>query len=128
VVDFSVLKIVLGAAAYEGADVSSLMAKVGARLVSFSVAVVATWLVNRSWTFAGRQNPGASLAVEFGGYLAVQSVGFAANLAAYTAVLAGISAFGDHLLPAMVAGTVAGLVINYLGAKHLVFRRRADAS
>ena len=125
VVDFSVLKAVLQVAAVAGADSETLAAKVAARLVSFSVAVVATWLANRIWTFAGRAGHSASLLAEFGAYLTVQSVGFAANLAVYTVVLA---AFGGHLFPAMVAGTAAGLVINYLGAKHLVFRRRADAS
>ncbi len=33
-----------------------------------------------------------------------------------------------QLLLGSLAGTAAGLVINYLGAKHLVFRRRARAS
>jgi putative flippase GtrA len=129
VVDFAVLKAVLYVAALAGADSSLLIAKVAGRLVSFSVAVVATWLANRTWTFAGHAGPGSSsLLAEFGGYLTVQSVGFAANLAVYTAVLAAMGALGEHLLPAMVAGTAAGMVINYLGAKHLVFRRRAGAS
>jgi len=128
-VDFATLKAVLAIAALAGADTAPLAAKVGGRLVSFSVAVVATWLVNRSWTFAGRGGgAGSSLLAEFGGYLTVQSVGFAANLGVYTAVLAGIPALGPRLLPAMVAGTAAGLLINYLGAKHFVFRRGADAS
>ena len=128
-VDFAVLKTVLEAATLLGLDVASLLAKVAARLVSFSVAVVATWLVNRTWTFAGHaKGAGSSLLAEFGSYLTVQSVGFAANLAAYTAVLAGISAHSGHLLPAMIAGTAAGMMINYLGAKHFVFRRRARAS
>jgi putative flippase GtrA len=128
-VDFAVLKAVLEAATLMGVDVASLLAKVAARLVSFSVAVVATWLVNRTWTFAGHaKGPGSSLLAEFGGYLTVQSVGFAANLVAYTAVLAGISAHSGHLLPAMIAGTAAGMMINYLGAKHFVFRRRARVS
>jgi putative flippase GtrA len=126
VVDFSVLKAVLGLAELLGADATSLFAKVAGRLASFSVAVVATWVVNRSWTFAGHASPHASLLAEFGGYLTVQSVGFAANLAAYTGMLAAFPALG--LFPAMVVGTAAGMVINYLGAKHLVFRRRAGAS
>ncbi|HEY4030884.1 MAG TPA: GtrA family protein [Caulobacteraceae bacterium] len=128
VVDFAVLKTVLFIAAEAGADSTSLWAKVGGRLVSFSFAVVATWLANRTWTFAGHAGRSASLLAEFGGYVTVQSVGFAANLAVYTAILAMTAALGEHLLPAMVAGTAAGMVINYLGAKHFVFRRGAGAS
>jgi putative flippase GtrA len=128
VVDFAVLKAVLYVIGEAGADNSSLFAKVAGRLASFSVAVVATWLANRSWTFAGHAGARSSLLAEFGGYLTVQSVGFAANLAAYTAVLAATASFSGHLLPAMIAGTAAGMVINYLGAKHFVFRRRARVS
>jgi hypothetical protein len=39
-----------------------------------------------------------------------------------------VSALHGRLLPPMVAGTATGLVINYLGAKHIVFRRRAGVS
>jgi putative flippase GtrA len=117
IVDFTVLKTVVHLG----------MSPIGGRVVSFCVAVMATWLVNRAWTFrhhAGEQ----SLLKELGSYLAVQSVGFAANFAVYTAMVVGISALQGRLLPPMAAGTAAGLVINYLGAKHIVFRRRADAS
>jgi putative flippase GtrA len=119
IVDFTVLKAVVHLG----------MNPIGGRWVSFSVAVVATWLVNRAWTFQGHAEAHQrSLLREFASYLAVQSVGFAANFAVYTGMLLGISALDGRLLPPMVAGTAAGLVINYLGAKHIVFRRRARAS
>ena len=104
--------------------------KIAARVLSFSVAVVATWLVNRAWTFRDYEGPKRSLAREFGSYLSVQSVGFAANFAVYTAVIYGAPVRNEHLqlLLGSLAGTAAGLVINYLGAKHLVFRRGARAS
>ena len=118
VVDFTVLKTVvhLGLNPY------------GGRWVSFSVAVVATWLVNRAWTFREHAAQRRPLLAEFAGYLAVQSVGFAANFTVYALIVAEVSALNGRLLPPTIAGTAAGLVINYLGAKHLVFRRRARAS
>ena len=118
-VDFSVLKTVvhLGLNPY------------GGKWVSFSVAVVATWLVNRAWTFREHaQARQRSPLAEFAGYLAVQSVGFAANFTVFALIVAGVPALSGRLLPPTIAGTAAGLVINYLGAKHLVFRRRARAS
>ena len=119
VIDFTVLKTVV----HLGLN------PIGARCVSFSVAVVATWLVNRAWTFKAHSTPGGrALIREFAGYLAVQSVGFAANFSVYTAMVIGIPALNGRLLPPAVAGTAVGLVVNYLGAKHLVFRRRARAS
>ena len=106
------------------------VSKIGGKFVSFAVAVVATWLVNRLWTFRAHEGPKRSLAREFGSYLTVQSVGFAANFSVYSAVIYAAPVKNEHLLLLLgsVAGTAAGLVINYLGAKHLVFRRRARAS
>jgi putative flippase GtrA len=119
VIDFTVLKTVV----HLGLN------PIGARCVSFSVAVVATWLVNRAWTFKAHPTPGGGALIrEFAGYLAVQSVGFAANFSVYTAMVVGIPALNGRLLPPAVAGTAVGMVVNYLGAKHLVFRRRARAS
>jgi putative flippase GtrA len=119
VVDFTILKTIV----HLGLN------PIGARLISFSVAVVVTWLVNRAWTFKAHPTPGAGALIrEFFGYVAVQSVGFAANFSVYTAMVIGISALNGRLLPPSIAGTAVGLLVNYLGAKHLVFRRRARAS
>lgn len=118
VVDFLVLKIVVHLG----------VSPIGGRLISFSVAVVATWLANRLWTFRGHDGPQRSLIMEFASYLMVQSVGFAANFTVYTGMVLGIAALNGRLLPPLIAGTAAGLVINYLGAKHFVFRRSAGAS
>ena len=120
VVDFGVLTLIV--------DLG--VNKIAGKPLSFSVAVVATWLVNRLWTFRGHEGPKRSLAREFGSYLAVQSVGFAVNFAVYSVVIYSVPLKNEHLqlLVASLAGTAAGLVINYLGAKHLVFRRRARAS
>ncbi len=120
VVDFSVLTSIV--------DLG--VNKIGGKFVSFAVAVVATWLVNRLWTFRAHEGPKRSLAREFGSYLTVQSVGFAANFSVYSALIYAAPVKNEHLqlLLGSVAGTAAGLMINYLGAKHLVFRRRARAS
>ncbi len=82
------------------------------------------------WTFRAHEGPKRSLAREFGSYLTVQSVGFAANFSVYSALIYAAPVKNEHLqlLLGSVAGTAAGLMINYLGAKHLVFRRRARAS
>jgi putative flippase GtrA len=120
IVDFTVLKTVVHL---------SLNPLIG-RWVSFAFAVVATWLVNRAWTFAGHRkaHPERSLLKEFASYLAVQSLGFAANYAVFTGMILGLPVLDGRLLPPLVAGTAAGLVINYLGAKHFVFRRDEGAS
>jgi putative flippase GtrA len=117
VVDFGVLKTVV----YFG------MGPFGGRIVSVIFATTATWLVNRAWTF---RNHGGQRSVlrQLATYFAVQSTGFAANFSVYSSMIVGIAALHGRLLPPMVAGTAAGLVINYLGAKHIVFRRGASVS
>ena len=117
VVDFTVLKVV----------VKLGVSPIGGRGLSFPVAVMVTWLANRAWTFQ-EQARQQSLLRELSTYFAVQSAGFAANFLVYTSMVAGIPALHGRLLPPMVAGTAAGLIINFLGAKHIVFRRRARAS
>ena len=118
-VDFGVLKTVVHLG----------VSPIGGRWVSFSVAVIATWLANRAWAFRGHSVVGpAALAKEFARYLAVQSLGFAANFSVYALMVTGIAALNGRLLPAVLAGTAAGMVINYFGAKHLVFRRGARPS
>ena len=117
IVDFTILKIV----------VELGMTPAGGRIVSFLVAVIATWLVNRAWSFRGHRRS-QSLLKELSTYVAVQSVGFAANYGVFVAMVKGIPALDGRLLPPMVTGTAAGLFINYLGAKHIVFRRRVRAS
>jgi putative flippase GtrA len=116
IVDFSVLKAVV----YLG------VSPLAGRMISFPAALTATWLTNRAWTF--REHRGSqSLLKEISTYAAVQSVGFIANYAVYTAMILWLPILRGALLPPMVAGTAAGLVINYLGSKHIVFRRRAKA-
>jgi putative flippase GtrA len=118
VVDFLVLKTVVNLG----------MSPIGGRLISFVAATTATWLTNRAWTFRHHVGPDRSLIKELATYFGVQSVGFAANFTVYTSMILYVSALHGRLLPPMVAGTATGLVINYLGAKHIVFRRRAEAS
>lgn len=91
-----------------------------ARGLSFPVAVLATWWLNRAWTFdtAGRDRPGR----QFSRYLMVQLAGVTGNYLVYAIVLHG---FGTDRLTAFLGfalGSVAGMFINFFGARHAVFR------
>jgi putative flippase GtrA len=118
-VDFTVLKTVVHLG----------MSPISGRIVSFPIATLTTWMTNRAWTFRQHeQGQSRSLLREFATYFAVQSAGFAANFTVYTGIVVGVTALNGYLLPPMIAGTAVGMVINYLGAKHIVFRRRAGAA
>ncbi len=94
------------------------------RLVSFCVAVAVTWNLNRLWTFraAGQGDRVRQAAI----YLGVQCCGGLANLAAYNAAIFAVPALKHWpaILIALAAGSGAGMVLNFAGAKHLAFRPR----
>ena len=96
------------------------------RLVSFSVAVAVTWLLNRSWTFRHGQRRGRLSEALI--YVAVQGAGGVANIATYTAAIALVPVLKHYLIAPLAMGSAVGLCLTFLGAKHLAFRaRRAPA-
>jgi putative flippase GtrA len=89
-------------------------------VAGFSVAVVATLLLNRAFTFRrpSHHGPWRQAAI----YLAVQGFGAAANFATYTAAIALFPPLGRMLVIPLALGSIAGLCLNFLGSKHLAFR------
>lgn len=101
------------------------MNPIAGRVVSFPIAVLATWLANRTFTFPDKIEQ--SRVREASTYVAVQLVGGAANFAVYSALVHSVQVFADWPILALAFGAAAGLTINYLGSKHIVFRRGAAA-
>ena len=88
-----------------------------ARLLSFPPAVVATWWLNRRWTFgtADKARPAAQL----GHYIGVQLIGAAINYAVYAATIAtGLAG----PLAGFALGAAAALAWNFTGARSFVYR------
>ena len=97
------------------------------RVLSFAVAMTATWIVNRSWTFREHARDDRR-GEEATSYFAVQCTAGVLNLAVYNALIKAVPLF-DHgilLFPPVFAGAVAGLGVNFLGARYLVFRPRPE--
>lgn len=92
----------------------------GARVVSFIAAATVTWLLNRHFTFKERRS-GASVLREYTHYLLTMVGGALVNYAAYALTLHWI---GGPLAPALgvAMGSCAGLAVNFLSARHLVFK------
>ena len=101
------------------------MNPIAGRAVSFPIAVCATWLANRSFTFTDKVEQ--SRVREASTYVAVQLVGGAVNFIVYSALVHSLQVFADWPILALAFGAVAGMVVNYLGSKHIVFRRGATA-
>lgn len=101
------------------------MDHVSARFCSFLVAVLATWTLNRLWTF--KAHAGRNHAKEAGLYFLVQGTGGAVNIATYSLAIALVPILGRWLVIPLAIGTAAGLIINFLGSKHIAFRHVEDA-
>ena len=93
-----------------------------ARLVSFSVAVTATWALNRRYTFTTRQDPQAFS--EWRRYAAVNGVGALLNLGIFFALIARFPQLAAlPLLPLALAASVA-LLFNFVASRQFAFQRR----
>lgn len=95
-----------------------------ARVFSFPIAVIATWRLNRLWTFADADR--ARPARQLNRYFAVQIIGALCNYAIYSGIVA---ANGETLMSVAVGfaiGSAVGMFVNFLGARALVFKSKPD--
>jgi len=94
------------------------------RTVSFSVAVLSTWLLNRRWSFRTREAPSWG---EFLRYLTSQGTGLSVNLAVFVTLGAFAPDPASRPLVALAVASMVAMIVNYLGLRFVVFglRRRA---
>jgi putative flippase GtrA len=94
---------------------------IAARAVAVCVAVLATWALNRSFTFPEAQGgPALASLVRYAG---VSAVGASINFAVYTGLVMSSNAMSAQPLLALAVASVIALIVNYLGSKHFAFRR-----
>jgi len=89
------------------------------RIVASAIAIIATWFLNRRYTFGDR--PARHQLVAFLRYGAASLSGAAANLAVLAVFSAHDEAYGH--VPSYLAGTAAGLVVNFLLYDRVVFAK-----
>ena len=97
-----------------------LSVQMQARFVSFPIAVVATWALNRNWTF--REAPSRPILSQILSYITVQGAGGVANVGAYCAVLIVLPALQAWPIVPLVAGSAIGLCLTFVGSKYWAFR------
>jgi len=97
------------------------------RVLSYLVAATTTFSLNRAWTFrtAERSRP---VAQDWGLFLLVNLVGFSCNYGTYAALIGGVPLMRDLPVLAVAAGSLAGMVGNFLLSRRYVFRSRYDAA
>jgi len=90
------------------------------RVASFSIAVLVTWALNRTFTFSDRRT--SNWMQELALYVGSQSFGALTNMAVYAAAIFLSDWMHTYPLAALALGSAAGLVVNYTAAHFVVFR------
>lgn len=88
------------------------------RAVSFSLAVTATWLLNRNWVFG----PSADTRREYLRYFSIQAVGALINLGTYVTVIETVPRLAGTPVIPLAIGAGLALVFNFLTSRCFVFR------
>lgn len=91
-----------------------------ARALSFPVAVVVTWALNRNWTFRATRD--ASSKGQFRRYFGVQIVGSLTNYLIYSAVIGFLGTASLTIFAGFALGSFVGSLVNFFGARHVAFR------
>ena len=90
-----------------------------ARAGSFLAAATFTWWLNRRFTFDVDCAPTRT---EWARYMTAMTLGAAVNYGAFAATLLMLPFAVRQPWLGVAAGSVAGLAVNYLTSRHLVFR------
>lgn len=88
--------------------------------LAYLVAATTTWALNRTWTFADA--PRARPARQWALFVTVQALGFALNRGTYAALVTLLPVAQAHPVIAVAAGSIAGMGVNFLTARLIVFR------
>jgi len=93
------------------------------RLISFSIATVTTWGLNRTLVFNHDVNPAIQKSVEYGRYLIVQVCGALFNLFVFTLAITTYPPMKAYPIGPLFIGAIFGLFINFTGSRYFVFRK-----
>ena len=94
------------------------------KAISFLVASVSSYFWNKFWTF--KQEKTEKVGAEYAEFMIVTVIGFIINITVFSVVFAFRPAGLAESLWATVgavSGTVAGLAVNFVGYKFLVFKK-----
>ena len=94
-----------------------------ARIMSFSAATLATWLLNRSFTFretlADRPKH-----KEYSLYMAIQIGGASLNFLVFILLIMLFPTLGTIPVVPLAVGALFGFLFNYMGLRHWVYCQR----
>lgn len=98
-----------------------VIGQAGAMILAYFIAASMNWLINRLWTFRGVGGAG-NLLRQWGIFLAANSLGFLLNRGTALTLTYTVPFIDQHVVLALVAGTLAGMFSNFTLSRRLVFR------
>jgi len=97
------------------------------RLISFALASLATWLLNRKYTFRRPSHLHSfSHGSEYARYLIIQTCGALINLGVFTWLIAEYPELKSIPIIPLAFGSGLALIFNFLGARLWVFKSDED--
>jgi putative flippase GtrA len=90
-----------------------------ARLISFPIAVLVTWLLNRKFAFPSGAT--SRKGAEYTRYVGVQTVGSLINFLVYSLCIATIPIMDRWPVLALAVGVMVQIPFNFLGMQKFVF-------
>jgi len=94
------------------------------RLISFTVAVFVTWMLNRQWVFKANGPRTTTKINEYLSYLSVQGVGALINLGIFSVSLFYFPSLKAYPVIPLAFGSAGGMLFNFFGSHLWVFRKR----
>jgi len=91
------------------------------RLLSFVLAVIFTWMLNRRFAFKGRRSASDSNLGEYLRYLGVQSAGALISLAVFFCAVAGFPDLRSMPVLPLAMGSAVAMAFNYLASRYFVY-------
>ena len=91
----------------------------GARAISFTIAVTATWYMNRRWVF--ERNAVRMSSREYTSYVAVQVIGALINLSVFAAVIELVPDLTKMPVIPLAVGAAVALMFNFSASSRFVF-------
>jgi putative flippase GtrA len=92
------------------------------RVVSYLVAATFTWYGNRRLTFTTHAHGKPAIIAEWARFIVANLAGGAVNYATYAAAITSMPLVRAHPVLGVAAGSLAGLSVNFLASKFVVFR------
>lgn len=89
------------------------------RVVSFLAAATFTWAFNRRYTFPAT---GAAPIAQWSRFLTANALGGFVNYGVYAALVAFVPLVHEHPVLGVAAGSLSGLVLNFIVSRQWVFR------